>query len=93
MYKYRQSTWDKFWKNKNGKIAIWQFPNIPLFGWIIFTVLTLILKAGRVNSGSQFIADAFLFTWSYLEMKEGESYFRRLLGAVVMIAILLSHFR
>ncbi len=90
---YKPTTFfDKIFKDKDGKIVIWQNPNIALWGWIIFTILTYIVKRGRINKGSQSLASAFLFTWAYLEVLKGDSIFRRVLGAVVLINIVVSFF-
>ncbi len=82
-----------FWKDKKGNLAIWQTPNIPLILWFVSMVLAQLLQNGHVKSGILFISGAALFTWAYLEITDGESYFRRLLGILVLMGLLIPHFR
>jgi hypothetical protein len=84
---------DKFFKAKNGRVVIWQTPNIPLWGWIICRVLGLVIKDGSVGTGLSKLGTSFLFAWALLELLKGESYFRRVVGALVLAAISLSFFK
>jgi hypothetical protein len=81
-----------FFRDKDGHIVIWQWPNVPLWGWIIFKALSLLITATPWHAGFGHLSTAFLFTWAYLEITDGDAYFRRLLGLVVMIAIIASLF-
>lgn len=87
------SLFDKIFKNKDGAIIIWQNPNIPLWGWIVSSILGVILKHGAVHSGFQHLAEASLFTWAYLELRSGESIFRRVLGAIVLVSVAYGFFK
>jgi hypothetical protein len=84
---------DKLLKDKNGRIVVWQSPNIPLAGWFVFMVATKLLHAGALKNGAQFLSTAFVFTWAYLERKDGDSYVRRLLGLVIFLMTILAHFK
>jgi len=84
---------DKVFKNKQGKKIVWQNPNFPLWGWILASVLGYVFKHGHVHNGFQYLGKAFLFTWAYLEIRSGESMFRRVLGIVIMASILFGFFR
>jgi hypothetical protein len=77
-----------FFKDHDGQLVIWQWPNIPLIGWAVFKVLSLITQAGTLKTWSAHLSTAFLFTWAYLEITGGASYFRRVLGTIVMAALL-----
>lgn len=75
-----------FFKDSNGKLAVWQWPNVPLIGWMLFKVFSIILSSPSIKNWSENLSTAFLFTWAYLEITGGTSYFRRFLGVLVMVA-------
>ncbi len=75
----------KFISDKNGKVVIWQMPNAPLIVWLIFTVLLHFLKHGHPHTIAQIIAQVALIIWAVLEVFWGASYFRRTLGAIVIV--------
>lgn len=83
----------QFFRDDQGKITIWQWPNIPLYGWLVFKVLSILLDKSQLQVGFDGISKAFLFTWAYLEITQGVNYFRRLLGLFVMIALILGYFK
>lgn len=83
-----QAVWAKFWKNKDGKLTIWQTPNATLIGWALCYILLQVVKSGKLYEVLTFLKPALLFTWAYLELVSGTSYFRRLLGAVVLSAFI-----
>ena len=83
---------ESLFKDVNGDIVLWQWPNIPLYGWIAFKVLSMLVPAGHLRVGMEQLSSAFLFTWAFLEITKGVNYFRRLLGVIVMITLILSFF-
>jgi hypothetical protein len=82
-----------FFKDNNGHVIIWQWPNVPLYGWIILKLVVLVVSKGRFKDGCEQLAMAFLFAWALLEITQGVNYFRRFLGLIVGISIVLSYFR
>lgn len=82
----------KLFRDKHGHLVIWQFPNPPLWGWILSSVVGKLLPAGTIQHASTQLAQLFLFTWSYLEIRAGESLFRRVLGVIVAGFIVFSLF-
>lgn len=82
-----------FIRDKNSNIAMWQFPNLPLFGWFIFMILAYLTPSEFFKTGLTDLSRAFLFVWSYLEIAQGSSYFRRLLGVIIILVILVGIFR
>jgi hypothetical protein len=82
-----------FFKDQEGNWAVWQWPNMPLYGWVICELLSFVVKQHRLHGGLVQLSRALLFTWAYLEITKGVSYFRRLLGIVVMIGIIISYFK
>lgn len=82
-----------FIRNKHGDIAIWQSPNFALWAWIVLTIASKLITDDQLQSGLQLTARAFLFAWAYLEIRSGESPFRRALGGVILASILVSFFK
>lgn len=82
-----------FFKDNEGDVVVWQMPNIPLLGWLLFKLLSLITHPGLVKNGFEGFSMAFLFTWAYLEITSGKSYFRRALGVVIAVALIFSYFK
>jgi hypothetical protein len=83
----------KLFKNKNGEIVVAQRPNLLLYVWIIALLLSKIIGNPEIQNGFRFVAGAALFAWSYLEITQGDNTFRRILGLVVMCAVILGFFR
>lgn len=79
-----------FIRDKDGKIVIGQAPNVPIVLWFVCMLVARIVPDTSLRNGFEFLSVAFLFTWAYLEITEGSSYFRRVLGAVVLVGIILS---
>ncbi len=82
-----------FFKDDQGKNIIWQWPNIPLYGWVVFKILSMIIDKPTWKFGFQNLSTAFLFTWAFLELTQGVNYFRRLLGLVVLAALIIGIFK
>lgn len=77
-------------QDKHGKLVLWQAPNLPLICWFVLTLLTYTVSQGNLHSGLSYLASAFLFVWAYLELAQGSSHFRRLLGLVVITYTVVS---
>lgn len=84
-----RSLWDRTWKDRNGHLAVWQMPNRWLIGWAVGTTLSLFF-GGIIGDLFFWIAAVSLVVWSLLEMFRGASYFRRLLGLVVLAYVIAS---
>jgi len=76
-----------FFKDNKGQVVICQKPNLPLIGWIIFTILKLIFSGYQPKLYYLFslLSFGFIFTWAWLEITSGVNYFRRVLGLIVLI--------
>lgn len=81
---------DTFFKDKHSRVAVWQTPNIPLITWLVCMLAGKLITRGQVHKGLDIVAFGALFAWAWLEISSGASYFRRLLGAVVLLGIVLS---
>lgn len=83
---------DKFFRDDQNRIVIWQWPNLPLISWFVFMLAAAAVDTDYLNDGFIFLSSASLFTWAYLEIKQGSSYFRRTLGFIVLIIIAIANF-
>lgn len=79
----RRSLWDRIWRDRRGRLAVWQTPNVWLIAWAAGTTLSLFF-GGRVGDVFFWIASGALVVWSFLEIFWGASYFRRVLGLAVL---------
>jgi hypothetical protein len=83
----------KFVTDRDGKVVIMQPPNIPIIGWLVFMASSLLIKTAPWHDLTSYISFGFLFTWAWLEITQGKSYFRRTLGVIVLILMLYPHFK
>ena len=85
-----RSALNRFFRNpKTGEVVVAQPPNAPLLVWLAATVLRLIFSPGGVlGTALSVVATVSLVIWSLLEFARGDSPFRRVLGAVVLLAVL-----
>jgi hypothetical protein len=79
-----------FWRDKNGNLDIWKWPNLALWFWIGSTILGKLTSEGTAKFVFQQLALVSLVTWAWLEIVECTSSFRRVLGAAVLAIILAS---
>lgn len=80
--------WNKFWKDKSGKIVLFQSPNRPLIVFICFAILGRFIP-GVLGSICSDISRAALMYWAALEVLQGVNYFRRTLGVVVAVSVIV----
>lgn len=83
---------DKIFRDKKGNIVIGQSPNIPIIGWSIFMLASLIIPSGILKTGFSMLSNAFLFLWAYLELTQGVNRFRQFLGLVVILIVITFYF-
>ena len=79
-----------FFCDKDGRLAIMQWPNVPLISWFVFGVLSRLLHAGHGRTITQDISKVALIVWAALEVYSGASYFRRALGLIVLVFTIIS---
>ena len=82
----------RFFEDKDGKQTIIQFPNPLLLAWLVILAATLIPIDSEFKTQLRNVNTAVLFAWSYLEVSQGSSYFRRVLGGVIIGLIILGFF-
>jgi uncharacterized membrane protein len=86
----KDTLFDRLFRDGTGEIIIGQPPNLPILIWGLATLLTLVFKTGRAKLGLDSLAFSSLLYWSLLEITQGVNYFRRDLGVIVLIAIIIS---
>jgi uncharacterized membrane protein len=79
-----------FCSDKDGQLVLAQKPNLPIIGWLVFKLASIPVSDQATKTGLETIATFFIFTWAYLEVVEGDSNFRRLLG-VILITLLVTN--
>jgi hypothetical protein len=87
-YDVRQDLWDKFWKDKDGNYVVWQRPNAFLIAWAVLSILT-IFTTGLLSNIFWWAAEAVLVGWSVLEIWKGVNYFRKTLGVLVLLLVIM----
>lgn len=75
--------------DENDKLTIVQFPNLSGGLTVALIVLGWIFSTGLVHSVFRGSAAITGLWWAYLEVRYGVNYFRRGLGAFVVIMILM----
>lgn len=76
-------------QDNTGKYVVGQPPNIPVYLMLI-GVLGSKLSGGAWATGFDLLFFGAAFTWSYLEIRFGESGVRRILGVIILVAIFAS---
>ncbi|TAH31659.1 hypothetical protein EYC59_06505 [Candidatus Saccharibacteria bacterium] len=84
--------WTKFvntvFRDKHGKVVLWQPPNLPIAVWVVARVLQWPLS-GKPEEFMGLVGTGALLLWATLELFEGANYFRRVLGLVVLAITLV----
>lgn len=83
---------NRIWRDSNGKVVLWQAPNVWLLIWLVSDVANLIIGRSKVESVIHWVGSATLIIWALLEVFQGADYFRRALGAVVLLITIVSIF-
>lgn len=68
-------------------LVVGQFPNATLSAWLVTTLISL-PATGALESVAAAIAAVALVAWAYSELAEGVNWFRRLLGAGVLVYLI-----
>lgn len=72
----------------SGQLVIAQFPNAPLWVFLASAAARVILQpTGIAASALEIVGSVALFVWAVMEIVQGVNPARRLLGAVVLIAV------
>lgn len=79
----RRSFWNKTWRNNEGNIVLFQWPNIWLIAWAAFNFVAVLSPTRTISSVTWWIGFAILSIWALLEIFKGVNYFRRFLGVFI----------
>ncbi len=83
----QQTFLEKCYKGKHGKVAIAQFPNLPIVVWLVSLLFTHVFANGTLHNLFEIISFGTLFTWAWMELFSGANYIRRSLGLIVLVAV------
>ena len=81
----QRSLWDKIWRNAEGDVVVFQWPNIWLIVWAAANFVSIVSPTRGLSKTMWWIGTAMLIIWAALEILQGVNYFRRVLGSVVML--------
>lgn len=82
--------WDKFWRDEYGRDVIWQKPNAFLITWFVTTFFSWFLPYNLLKRGLLLVSLISIIIWSLLEMYSGVNRFRRLLGLLVFVVVVIN---
>lgn len=80
---------NKFFRDSSGKIVIAQKPNLVLYLAITLWILYKLLANDRLGSLLQVGYITALAYWAILELTLGVNYFRKTLGLIVLLNLLI----
>ncbi|PZU93571.1 MAG: hypothetical protein DCF32_23225 [Leptolyngbya sp.] len=80
---------DRIFRDGEGNIVIGQPPNLLILVAVGATVLQTVLSAGTFQATAELVAFGAWFAWAWQELFEGVNYFRRALGLVALIGLLV----
>ena len=86
----RSGSW--WFRSPDGRLVLWQFPNPALWVWIVAVVLGWFPLSATDATTIDGVRHGALIVWGLDEVVRGASPFRRVLGAVVLVAQLVSLF-
>jgi hypothetical protein len=85
-----RNAWQKFIRDKNGTPVLWQPPNVPIILWAALGITARFVQHAPWHALLSVTSTMSLIVWALLEIGQGASYFRRTLGSLVLVYIVLS---
>jgi hypothetical protein len=87
----RHSALGRFFRNPTtGDVVVAQMPNIPLWLFLAATAVRILFRPhGVVGTAVSIVATLSLVVWAVLEIARGDSPFRRVLGGLVLVAVVI----
>ncbi|WP_151081818.1 hypothetical protein [Nocardioides cynanchi] len=79
----RASRW---FRSSDGRLTLWQLPNPALWVWLAALVLGRLDLSAAHATAVDGVRHGALIVWALDEVVRGSSPFRRVLGAVVLVA-------
>jgi hypothetical protein len=86
----RPSPASRWFRSSDGRLTLWQLPNPALCVWLVTLVLGRLDLSAAHATAVDGIRHGALIVWALDEVVRGSSPFRRVLGAVVLVAQLAS---
>jgi len=80
---------NRLFYDQQNQLVLIQWPNIPLLIWLIGTIVVR-LTTGTTQLLLSTVATTSLTIWAVLEMISGVNYFRKCLGIVIFMYIIVS---
>jgi hypothetical protein len=82
---------DRVFRNPDtGELVLWQTPNPPLIVFLVATAVRLLLHPhGNAGTATSVVSGIALAWWAVDEVARGDSLFRRILGAVVLVGMVV----
>lgn len=80
---------ERFWEDRYGNFVVWQKPNIWLWTWIVTVFANLFLPGGFIHEVIGWISLIALIIWAILEVFRGVNYFRRIIGVLVLLLLVV----
>ncbi len=77
-----------FENRRTGRITIGQWPNLPLWIFLVAAGVRAVTE-GDVSDGANLIATIALVVWAGAEVIRGVNPFRRVLGVVVLLGVVV----
>lgn len=82
----------RIWHDREGRLVIYQRPNVWLIAWAVMDVASIFAPYKKISGITWLLGAVALTVWALLELFKGVNYFRRILGLVVLIVIMVSLF-
>ena len=86
----RKSFWDKIWRNDEGDVVIFQWPNVWITAWAVANFMSVVSPTRGFSKIMWWVGMVFILVWAALEIFKGVNYFRRGLGVLVLLVIIAS---
>ena len=83
----KTSLFDKTFRNQEGKVVLFEKPNIAILIAFAAWLVQFYIQVGIVHNIAQIIFLVALAVWAVLEIGWGTNYFRRALGLIVLVFI------
>lgn len=75
---------------RKGKYVIAEVPNLPLLVFMASIIIAVLIYPGVVQRTLVILAYIAFAWWSYLEARSGRSRFRKLLGYLGLLAVVVA---
>lgn len=76
----------RFFSDPQGRLVIAQRPNAPLLAWAVLAIAAWMTR-GDWQAFFAFFSAAALVAWAVMELLQGDSPFRRVLGGAVLLGM------